>query len=83
MKTVTYSEARNQLAGLMETATRDREPITITRNGTGTVVMLASEEFAAMEETLHLLSTSANAERLRQGLADDAAGKLHPGELCD
>ena len=45
--------------------------------------LVASEEFAAMEETLHLLSTSANAERLRQGLADDAAGKLHPGDLCD
>jgi antitoxin YefM len=83
MKTVTYTEARNQLAGLMESATRNREPITITRNGAGTVVMLASEEFAAMEETLHLLSTPANAELIRQGLDDYAAGKLQPGELCD
>ena len=83
MKTVTYTEARNQLAGLMETATRNREPITITRNGAGTVVMLASEEFSAMEETLHLLSTPANAEHIRQGLNDFAAGKLQPGELCD
>ena len=83
MKTVTYTEARNQLAGLMESATRNREPITITRNGAGTVVMLASEEFAAMEETLHLLSTPANAELIRQGLDDYAAGKIQPGELCD
>lgn len=83
MKTVTYTEARNQLAGLMESATRDREPITITRNGAGTVVILASEEFSAMEETLHLLSTPANADRIRQGQDDYAAGKLLPGELCD
>jgi antitoxin YefM len=83
VKTISYTEARNQLAGLMETATRDREPITITRNGAGTVVLLASEEFAAMEETLHLLSTPANAERIRQGLADHALGNLRPGELCD
>ena len=83
MKTVTYTDARNQLAGLMESAVRDREPITITRNGTGTVVMLSSEEYGAMEETLHLLSTPANAERIRQGLQDYAVGNLKPGPLCD
>ena len=83
MQTISYTEARNGFAGLMEAATRDREPITITRNGEGTVVILAVEEYAAMEETLHLLSTPANAERMRQGLADFAVGKLQPGELCD
>lgn len=83
MKTISYTEARNQLAGLMDAASRDREPVTITRNGQGTVVLLASEEFAAMEETLHLLSTPANAERIRQGLRDHAAGNLQSGELCD
>lgn len=83
MQTVSYTEARNQLAGLMATATRDREPIMITRNGEGTVVLLSSEEYSAMQETLHLLSTPANAEAIRQGLADYEAGKLQPGELCD
>ena len=83
MQTISYTDARNGFAGLMEAATRDREPITITRNGEGTVVILAAEEYAAMEETLHLLSTPANAERIRQGLADFAAGKLDTGELCD
>jgi antitoxin YefM len=83
MHTISYTEARNGLAGLMDLAARDREPITITRNGAGTVVLLAAEEYAAIEETLHLLSTPANAERIRQGLADYAAGKLQSGELCD
>ena len=83
MQTVSYTEARDGLADLIDTANRDREPITITRNGSGSVVLLASEEYAAMEETLHLLSTPANAERIREGLADHAAGKIQPGELCD
>ena len=83
MQTVSYTEARDGLADLIDTANRDREPITITRNGAGSVVLLASEEYAAMEETLYLLSTPANAERIRQGLADHAAGKIQPGELCD
>lgn len=83
MQSISYTEARNGLAGLMDSASRDRKPILITRNGAGTVVLLAAEEFAAMEETLHLLSTPANAERVRQGMADYRAGKLRPGKLCD
>ena len=83
MQTVSYKEATEDLAALIETANRDREPITITRNGSGEVVLLASAEYAAMQETLHLLSTPANAERIREGLADYAAGKIQPGELCD
>ncbi|MGC3992075.1 MAG: type II toxin-antitoxin system Phd/YefM family antitoxin [Chthoniobacteraceae bacterium] len=83
MQTVNYTEARNQLASLMEMAARDREPITITRNGAGKVVMLAIEEYEAMETTLHLYSTKANATQIQQSLEDYAAGKIQPGELCD
>lgn len=83
MQTVSYSEARNRLASLIDEATRDRKPISITRNGEATVVLLAAEEYDALQETLHLLSTPANAERIRKGLKDYAAGKLRRGELCD
>jgi antitoxin YefM len=83
MQTINYTEARNQLSGLMETASRNREPITITRNGAGVVVMLAIEEYEAMETTLHLHSTRANAAQIQQSLVDYAAGKIQSGELCD
>ncbi len=83
MQTITYTDARNQLTRLMDGVVRDREPITITRNGTGIVVLLAADEYDSMEETLHLLSTPANAARMHQGLTDYANGKLQSGELCD
>jgi antitoxin YefM len=83
MQTVNYTDARNQLAALMEKASQDREPITITRNGTGKVVLLAIEEYEAMETTLHLFSTKANAAHIQQSLADYTAGKFQAGELCD
>ncbi|MDB6136645.1 MAG: prevent-host-death family protein [Verrucomicrobiales bacterium] len=67
----------------MDAASRDREPIIITRNGIGKVVLLAIEEFESMETTLHLLSTKANASQIQQSLSDYAAGKIQPGELCD
>ena len=83
MQTINYTEARNQLAALMEAASQDREPITITRNGNGKVVLLAIEEYEAMETTLHLYSTKANAAQLQQSLEDYAAGNIQQGELCD
>lgn len=83
MQTVSYSDARNRLAGLMEMASRDREPITITRNGAGKVVLLAIGEYEAMEATLHLFSTRANASQIQQSLADHSEGKIQTGELCD
>jgi antitoxin YefM len=83
MQTISEAEASIHFSELLDSAARDRGPITITRNGIGTVVILSVDEYAAMEETLHVLSTPANAERIRQGLADYATGKLQAGELCD
>jgi antitoxin YefM len=83
MQTIAHDEASEKFTSLLDEVTRDREPIIITRNGQNTAVLLAAEEFTAMEETLHLLSTPANAERIRTGLADFAEGKFQPHELCD
>ena len=83
MQTISEVEAREHLANLFDEVVRAREPITITRNGQDAAVLVPADDFAALNETLHLLSTSANAERIRRSLADYNAGKLHPGALCD
>lgn len=76
MKTVSYTDARNQLASLMEAANADREPVAITRNGAASVVLVDAAEYAAMAETFHLLSSPRNADRLRKGVAEFKAGKF-------
>jgi antitoxin YefM len=83
METISYTDARNQLAGLMDRAAQDRAPIAITKNGVGKVVLLAVEEYEAMETTLHLYSTRANARQIQQSLADYEAGRFVEGQLCD
>jgi len=83
MKLMNYTEARNGLAEAMKDIVEDKNPVTITRNGTGSVVMMAEDEYHAMMETLHLLSTPANAERIRKGLVDYEEGKFVERELCD
>ena len=76
MKTVSYTDARNQLASLMEAANADREPVAITRNGAASVVLVDAAEYAAMAETFHLLSSPRNADRLRKGLIEFKAAKF-------
>lgn len=83
MKTVNYTEARNGLARLMKDAEQDRDVIAITRNGHASVVVMLQDEYDSMMETLHLLSTPANAKRIQQGLADYEESKIQEHELCD
>lgn len=83
MKLLNYTEARNGLAEAMRHTVEDKDPITITRNGLGAVVMMDEQEYYSMIETLHLLSTPANAERIRRGLAEYDKGNFQERELCD
>ena len=71
-----YSQARRKLKSLMDQAVDDRTPITITRRSGEPVVLVAQSEFNAMEETLHLLRTPANAARLLESLAQVEANSL-------
>lgn len=69
MQTVTYSEARENLKAVMDKAVADRAPILVTRQRGEGVVMISASEWAGMEETLHLLSSPANAKHLMEGIA--------------
>ncbi|MBL9067655.1 MAG: type II toxin-antitoxin system prevent-host-death family antitoxin [Sphingopyxis sp.] len=75
MDVTTYSDARANLKGLMDQVVHDRTHVVITRQKAGSVVMVSLDDWNAMEETLHLLSTSTNATRLR-----DAVKQLDTGE---
>jgi antitoxin YefM len=70
MVVISYTAARANLAVLMDKAVDDAEAIRITRRGKPDVVLMAAEEWEAWKETLYLLRSPANAERL---LADIAA----------
>jgi len=75
MDTVTYTDARAQLKTIMDRAIDDHEEIVISRRNGGSVVMISLEDWNAMQETLHLLSTPANAADLRQSIAELDAGE--------
>ncbi|NTV64999.1 MAG: type II toxin-antitoxin system prevent-host-death family antitoxin [Oscillochloris sp.] len=65
----TYTQARAQLAALLDQVTDDREIIIIQRRGSDDVALIAADELAGLLETVHLLRSPANAERLLNTLA--------------
>jgi antitoxin YefM len=68
MDVVSYSDARANLKGVMDRVVNDRTHVVITRQKAEAVVVVSLEDWNAMEETMHLLSTPANAERLRESI---------------
>jgi antitoxin YefM len=83
MAVVTYTYARQNLARIMDRAVKDRAPITVTRQGADPVVVIAADEFAAMEETLHLLSSPRNAKRLLDSIAEAERGRTTARKLIE
>jgi antitoxin YefM len=81
MQTVTYSEARENLKAVMDKAAADRAPVLITRQRGENVVLVSASEWAGMEETLHLMSSPANAKHLLDGIKELDAGRGEEHEL--
>lgn len=71
---VSYFEARENLKSMIDKVVANCAPLAITRQrGEGAVLILASE-WASIEETLHLLSSPKNAQRLLEAVRGFEAG---------
>ena len=72
MQTLSASNARTNLYRLIDEAAASHEPLVITgkRNN---AVLVSQEDWAAMQETLFLLSIPNMRESLREGMATHAS----------
>ena len=75
MDTIFFSKARAELARLLDKVNDDAAPIEIVRRDKPSAVLISKDDYEGMVETLYLLSTPANAARLRQGRLDVEAGR--------
>ena len=72
MNTLTASQARAKLYGLVDEATSSHEPILITGKRAN-AVLLAEEDWRAIQETLYLLSIPRMRESIRKGMKEPIA----------
>lgn len=68
MNAINYSELRKNLKSTMDKIISDHEPVIVTRKNGGNVVMVAYEDYSAIEETAYLLRSPKNAKRLRESI---------------
>ena len=79
----TYSQARADLASLMERVTNDREIVVVKRRNHPPVAMISADELSSLMETAHLLRSPANAERLLTALARARSDNAETSTLSD
>ncbi|MER7583431.1 type II toxin-antitoxin system prevent-host-death family antitoxin [Kitasatospora sp. NPDC097691] len=71
---ISASEARSQLFPLIKKVNDDHAPVRITSKN-GDAVLMSAEDYDSWQETIHLLRSPANAQRLMAAVARDKAGQ--------
>ena len=75
MQAVSYSEARENLKAMIDKVVADHAPLAITRQRGEGAVLVSASEWASIEETLYLLRSPKNAERLLEAVRGFEAGE--------
>lgn len=68
MRAVLYSQARNNLREIITKVCDDFDEYIITTKDDKSAVILSYDEYSAMKETMYLLSSKNNRERLNEAI---------------
>ncbi len=70
-----YSEFRAGLKGYLDSVEDDNETLIIKRKSGKGTVMISLDEYNSIRETLHILSSKKNADRLYESIQQMKSGK--------
>ena len=68
MKTLSLSEAKMKLSGLIEKVSNTDEEIIITKNGRPAAVLVSPDEFESWKETVEVRSDAGLMQEIKKGL---------------
>lgn len=68
MRAVFYSQARNNLRDLINKVCDDFDEYIITTKDDKSAVLISYEEYSSMKETMYLLSSKNNRDRLNESM---------------
>lgn len=83
MNILTYSEARNNLKGVIDQVIDDADVTIITRKEGQNAVVMGQDYYNSLVETLHLLSNSANSAHLAKSISEFRANKALSRDLIE
>lgn len=83
MQVISYSDARNQLKGVIDRVVADQDATLIHRRDGENAVILSESSYRAIMETLYLMQTPANAAHLMEAVSQDKQGLAKRQELLE
>lgn len=82
MKAMFYSAARNNLRSMIDSVCNDCEEYIITTKDNQSAVLISYEEYASMKETMYLLSSKNNRDRLLDSIEEIEKGEFTVREIA-
>lgn len=83
MEVVNYSEFRKNLAEHLNMVNENDEIVIVSRSKGKNVVVMSLDEYNSINETLHLISSAHNEQRLDEAIAEMRQGKGAPHKLIE
>lgn len=83
MRSLNFSDARNNLKEVLDRVAEDHVVTLIKRRDAEDAVVMSLSDYNAMQETMYLLSTPANAKHLMSSIAQLRAGKAKRRKLIE
>jgi len=78
-----YTEFRTSLKKFLDDVEENNETLIIKRKTGNGTVMISLNEYNSIMETVHLLSSKANADRLYKSIKQMSEGKVVSNELIE
>jgi len=82
MQAMFYSAARNNLRSMIDSVCNDCEEYIITTKDNQSAVLISYEEYASMKETMYLLSSKTNRDRLMDSVEEIEKGNFTVQEIA-
>ena len=82
MQAMFYSAARNNLRSMIDSVCNDCEEYIITTKDNQSAVLISYEEYASMKETMYLLSSTTNRDRLLDSVEEIENGNFTVKEIA-
>lgn len=83
MLAANYSEFRTKLRKFLDSVEDNNETLVIKRRTGKGAVMMSLDEYNSMMETIHLLSSKTNADRLYESIRQMKEGKTVTNDLIE
>ncbi len=81
MRIINFSDARSNLRAVIDQVVQDADVTVIARRDAPDAVIMSFDHYSSLMETVHLLSSPANAAHLAKSIAQARAGRARHQEL--